>query len=188
MATVYSTLAAEGVRHDPVFVTKVLDRNGDVIFDRAPRAKRVLDAEIARTETDILTGVIKNGTGTRANIGRPAAGKTGTTDDFKDNWFVGFTPDILSFGVNYIRSRFSLRLTGAYQAETRKSYIQVVPGTSNEGFIPPRTYEYQAAATQYGVSAEYALAKRLSLYLNWSNVFAEDRRISRRASSATTRS
>jgi TonB-dependent receptor len=95
--------------------------------------------------------------------------------------FVGFTPDILSFGVNYIRSRFSLRLTGAYQAETRKSYILVVPGTSNEGFIPPRTYEYQAAATQYGVSAEYAFAKRLSLYLNWSNVFAEDLRISRRA-------
>jgi penicillin-binding protein 1A len=96
MATVYSTLAAEGVRHDPVFVTKVLDRNGDVIFDRAPRAKRVLDAEIARTETDILTGVIKNGTGTRANIGRPAAGKTGTTDDKTNAWFVGYTPQLVA--------------------------------------------------------------------------------------------
>ena len=95
--------------------------------------------------------------------------------------FVGFTPDILSFGVNYIRSRFSLRLTGAYQAETRKSYILVVPGTSVEGFIPPRTYEYQAAATQYGVSVEYAFTKRVSLYLNWNNIFAEDLRVSRRA-------
>ncbi len=95
--------------------------------------------------------------------------------------FVGFTPDILSFGVNYIRSRFSLRLTGAYQAETKKAYILAVPGTSAEGFIPPRTYEYQAAATQYGVSAEYAFTKRLSLYLNWNNVFAEDLRIYRRA-------
>ncbi len=95
--------------------------------------------------------------------------------------FVGFTPDILSFGINYIRSRFSVRLTGAYQAETRKSYILVVPGTSVEGFIPPRTYEYQAAATQYGVSAEYAFTKRLSLYLNWNNVFSEDLRVYRRA-------
>jgi TonB-dependent receptor len=95
--------------------------------------------------------------------------------------FVGFTPDTLSFGVNFIRPRFSVRLTGAYQAETRRSYILVVPGTSVEGFIPPRTYEYQAAATQYGVSAEYAIAKRLSLYLNWNNIFSEDLRVYRRA-------
>lgn len=95
--------------------------------------------------------------------------------------FVGFTPDILSFGVNYIRSRFSLRLSGAYQAETRRSYILVIPGTSAEGFIPPRTYEYQAAATQYGVSAEYAFTKRVSLYLNWANVFSEDLLVYRRA-------
>lgn len=95
--------------------------------------------------------------------------------------FVGFTPDVLSFGVNYIRSRFSLRLTGSYQAETRKSYILVIPGTSAEGFIPQRTYEYQAAASQYGVSAEYAITKRASLYLNWSNVFAKDLLVYRRA-------
>lgn len=95
--------------------------------------------------------------------------------------FVGFTPDVLSFGLNYIRPRFSLRLTGSYQAETRRSYILVIPGTSAEGFIPPRTYEYQAAATQYSVSAEYALTKRASLYLNWNNVFAEDLFVYRRA-------
>ena len=96
MATVYSTLAAEGVRHDPVFVTKVLDRDGRVIFDRAPRPRRVLDAEIARTETDVLTGVIRNGTGTRADIKRPAAGKTGTTDDKTNAWFVGYTPQLVA--------------------------------------------------------------------------------------------
>lgn len=95
--------------------------------------------------------------------------------------FVGFTPDTLSFGVNYIRPRFSLRLTGAYQAETRKAHILVVPGTSVEGFIPPRTYEYQAAATQYGISAEYAFAKRLSFFVNWNNIFAEDLIVYRRA-------
>lgn len=96
MATVYSTLAAEGVRHDPVFVTKVLDRNGEVIFDEVPRGRRVLDPEVARTETDILTGVIRGGTGTRADIGRPAAGKTGTTDDKTNAWFVGYTPQLVA--------------------------------------------------------------------------------------------
>lgn len=95
--------------------------------------------------------------------------------------FVGFTPDTLSFGLNYIRPRFSLRFTGSYQAETRRSHVLVVPGTSVEGFIPPRTYEYQAAATQYGVSAEYAVSRRLSLYLNWNNVSSEDLLVYRRA-------
>ncbi len=83
--------------------------------------------------------------------------------------------------MNYIRSQLSLLLTGAYQADTRKSYILAIPGTSAEGFIPPRTYEYQAAASQYGVGAEDVFGKRLSPYLNWSNVFAEDLRVYRRA-------
>lgn len=46
--------------------------------------------------TDMLRGVILHGTGTAANIGRPAAGKTGTTDDYKDAWFVGYTPDLVA--------------------------------------------------------------------------------------------
>ena len=96
MATVYSTLAAEGVRHDPVFVTKVADRDGRIIFRDAGRGRRVLASELARTETDVLTGVIRSGTGTRANIGRPAAGKTGTTDDKTNAWFVGYTPQLVA--------------------------------------------------------------------------------------------
>lgn len=95
--------------------------------------------------------------------------------------FVGFTPDTLSFGINYIRSRFSLRLTGSYQAETRRAYIEATPGTQAESFIPPRTYEYQAAATQYGIAVDYAFTNHLALFVNWNNIFAEDLRVMRRA-------
>ena len=95
--------------------------------------------------------------------------------------FVGFSPDSLTAGVNYIRPRFSVRLTAAYQAETKRAEVVVVPGTSAEGFIPQSTYEYQAAYTRYGISAEYALSKTFSLYMNWDDVLAEDRLVYRRA-------
>lgn len=95
--------------------------------------------------------------------------------------FVGFSPDSLTAGLNYIRPRFSVRLTAAYQAETKRAEVVVVPGTSTEGFIPQSTYEYQAAYTRYGISGEYALSKKLSLYLNWDDLLAKDRLVYRRA-------
>lgn len=95
--------------------------------------------------------------------------------------FVGFSPDSLTAGVNYIRPRFSVRLTAAYQAETKRAEVVVVPGTSTEGFIPLSTYEYQAAYTRYGLSAEYAVSKKFSLYMSWDDVLAKDRLVYRRA-------
>ena len=95
--------------------------------------------------------------------------------------FVGFSPDALTAGLNYIRPRFSVRLTAAYQAETKRAEVVVIPGTSAEGFIPQSTYEYQAAYTRYGISAEYALSKTFALYVNWDDVFAKDRLVYRRA-------
>jgi iron complex outermembrane receptor protein len=95
--------------------------------------------------------------------------------------FVGFSPESLTAGLNYIRPRFSVRLTAAYQAETKRSEVVVTPGTSTEGFIPQSTFEYQAAYTRYGISAEYAMTKRLAFYVNWDDVFAKDRLVYRRA-------
>ncbi len=95
--------------------------------------------------------------------------------------FVGFSPDSLTAGLNYIRPRFSVRLTAAYQAETKRAAVLATPGTQAEGFIPPSTYDYQAASTRYGISAEYALSKKFAVYMNWDDVFAKDRFLYRRA-------
>jgi penicillin-binding protein 1A len=92
MAEAYSVFANEGMHRPPIFVTKVTGPDGKVLFEDHGRGERVLPAEIARTETDILQGVIQRGTGTRARLDRPAAGKTGTTNDNADAWFVGYTP------------------------------------------------------------------------------------------------
>jgi 1A family penicillin-binding protein len=94
MAGAYATLANDGVRAETTMVTKVLDRNGRVLEQHTGKGKRVYDANPVRLLTSMMEGVIQYGTATAAGIGRPAAGKTGTTSDARDVWFVGFTPEL----------------------------------------------------------------------------------------------
>ncbi len=95
MATVYSTFAADGIRHDPVFIRRVEDASGRVLY-RAPGGVRKLDPQVARTVTDVLSHVTE-GTGTRARLDdRPMAGKTGTLDASTDAWFAGYTPQLVA--------------------------------------------------------------------------------------------
>jgi penicillin-binding protein 1A len=96
MAQAYSVLANSGVLRPATFVTKIVGSNGRVIYDatKANPPTRVLDANVANTETDMLKGVLRHGTASPSlgNFPRPAAGKTGTTDKNVDAWFVGYTP------------------------------------------------------------------------------------------------
>jgi penicillin-binding protein 1A len=91
MAAGYSTLMNEGEKVDPVVVTRVTDSSGRVLYDSAGKRTRVLDKNITDQVSWDLSGVIANGTGTGADFGQPAAGKTGTTQDHRDAWFVGYT-------------------------------------------------------------------------------------------------
>jgi penicillin-binding protein 1A len=100
MATVASTIASGGVRHWPSFVSRVLAPDGSVLFDAGTDpGQRVLPADVAACETDLLRGVITGGTGTNARLAdnRPVAGKTGTTDGRSDANFLGFTPQLAAF-------------------------------------------------------------------------------------------
>lgn len=96
LTSAYGTFANKGVHVDPVVVVKVLDRNGKVLEEADPEQHNVISESSAAQLTSMLQDVIKGGTGTRANIGRPAAGKTGTTSDYHDAWFVGYTPDLVA--------------------------------------------------------------------------------------------
>jgi penicillin-binding protein 1A len=94
MASAYATLAAGGIRHRPTGITKVVFRDGKSDVLGKPEGKRVLTDGEANEVTRILEMNIQSGTGTAANYGCPAAGKTGTTDEAKDAWFVGYTPKL----------------------------------------------------------------------------------------------
>jgi len=99
MATVAATLANGGVRHWPNFVQQIVDRNGQVLYDAAQDAgERVLTADVVACESAILQEVVQRGTGSNARLaGRPAAGKTGTTDGRSDANFLGYTPGLAAF-------------------------------------------------------------------------------------------
>ncbi|TAM57912.1 PBP1A family penicillin-binding protein [bacterium] len=94
----YATIANQGVAITPYAIKEVKDSLGSDLYDnRYPQQREVVSAGTAYVVTTMLEDVIKHGTGyPNAGIGRPAAGKTGTTSDFRDAWFVGFTPDLVA--------------------------------------------------------------------------------------------
>ena len=96
MASAYGTFANDGVHFDPYYVQEVTDRDGKVLLQGPSAGEQVLDPGIARTVTSVLADNVRSGTGTRAQFpdDRPAAGKTGTTQDSADAWFVGYTPEL----------------------------------------------------------------------------------------------
>ena len=95
MASAYGVFATNGLRNPATPVLWVKDANGEFLEDNRQREpERVLDERVAYNVTDILRGVISGGTGTKADIGRPAAGKTGTAQEWRDAWFVGYTPSL----------------------------------------------------------------------------------------------
>ena len=96
IASAYGTFANSGVHIPHVAITKVLDRNGNIIFEVLPEGRQVISQESCADLTSMLEDVIAKGTGKGAAIGRPAAGKTGTTSDYHDAWFVGYTPDLVA--------------------------------------------------------------------------------------------
>jgi penicillin-binding protein 1A len=95
MASVYATLAADGVHRTPSVVQRVTDSSGTALYQANPIATQAVSPQIARTTTQALQAVVQRGTGTAAQLsGRPVAGKTGTTDDLSNAWFVGYTPHL----------------------------------------------------------------------------------------------
>jgi len=94
MASSAATLANNGTYITPITITKITDSAGKVLLRNTPKPKRAIAPAVASTVTSILRDVITRGTGTRANIGRPAAGKTGTAQNYRDAWFFGYTPDL----------------------------------------------------------------------------------------------
>ncbi|MBD2626777.1 transglycosylase domain-containing protein [Trichormus variabilis] len=94
MASAYATFANYGWQSPPTVIVRVTDSSGNVLLDNTPKPQRVLDPWASAAIIDVMQSVVTSGTGKGAAIGRPVAGKTGTTSSEKDIWFVGTVPQL----------------------------------------------------------------------------------------------
>ncbi|MBW4561222.1 MAG: penicillin-binding protein [Mojavia pulchra JT2-VF2] len=94
MASAYATFANYGWQSPPTVIVRITDSSGNVLLDNTPKPQLVLDPWASAAIIDVMRSVITDGTGKNAAIGRPAAGKTGTTSSEKDIWFVGTVPQL----------------------------------------------------------------------------------------------
>ncbi|CVK17380.1 transglycosylase domain-containing protein [Sporomusa sphaeroides] len=134
IASAYGVLANGGVRVEPLAIIKVVDRNGKVIEETLPRERVVVNERSAYLLTDMLRGAINQGTGAGAYFGRPAAGKTGTTSDYKDAWFVGYTPDLAAaVWMGYDNADYLSGITGG-----------TIPATIWQSFMREASTKYVA--------------------------------------------
>lgn len=162
MASAYGTFANKGVHVKPTAIVKILDRNGNVLEDASTLEKeetktRVMSEREAYEMTTMLEGVIDHGTGTAAAIGRPAAGKTGTTDDNKDAWFVGYTPDIVTavwIGDDTGSHSLGEIYGGTIPAEIWKDYMSSATSDESDGdFSAPSGMERRKETTSSSSSS-----------------------------------
>ncbi|MEB3286941.1 MAG: PBP1A family penicillin-binding protein [Vampirovibrionales bacterium] len=96
ITSAYGVLANQGVRAEPYAIERVLDIDNVEIFRHSPVKSDVLTRSTVDTIVQMMIGVVQRGTGAAANIGKPMAGKTGTSDDYRDAWFIGFTPTVVT--------------------------------------------------------------------------------------------
>jgi penicillin-binding protein 1A len=151
MASVTATIAGGGMYRKPTFVSKIVAPDGEVVFDAADIVpKRAISEEAAACETDLMRGVINGGTGGAAGLnGRPAAGKTGTTDNKADANFAGFTPQLATFiwhGDPKLRTP-GAGFGGGIPARIFKRYMDAAhSGLPVEQFPPPGPFCSRPAA------------------------------------------
>jgi penicillin-binding protein 1A len=101
MTGAYSVFANHGIWTEPTFILRIEDKNGNVIYTHTPKVVQAMDAQTAYVMTYMLKGVIEDGTGSRLqrspyNLTNPIGGKTGTTNDNSDGWFMGITPQLVT--------------------------------------------------------------------------------------------
>jgi penicillin-binding protein 1A len=155
LTTAYATFASGGLRVAPYFVTSVEDNAHRLLYQRKPASgPRVIASHVNRDLTMMLYGVITEGTGRSAILpGREAAGKTGTTQDYRDAWFVGFTPDyVAGVWVGNDNNSPMRNVTGGTLPATIWKDVMVAA----ENGLPPKALDKSSSAPPVDTETETA--------------------------------
>jgi penicillin-binding protein 1A len=167
----YGVFATLGRRFDPVFITAISDANGDPVDypGTQPHFEAVMNPATAYILTQMMESVVESGTATEARkLGRPAAGKTGTTNDSKDAWFIGFTPELLtSVWVGYDADRALGSYTGGRAATPIWTAFmkRALEGQPTREFTPPENVALVKVDTATGLKAVPGRASRMEVFV-----------------------
>lgn len=181
MAGAFSVLATGGIYNEPFAIRRIEDYRGNVIFDPVPRGRDVANPQIVYQVVDMMQGVLERGTGQvirSMGFGDPAAGKTGTTNDYRDSWFVGFTPGISCAAwagyddnreMRFSQSGVRLGVTGARGGAPIWALFmtQAVEGRTRQDFPIPPGIEFMDINQWTGMPADASTpaADRISVPL-----------------------
>ena len=166
MATAYATLANDGEYHEPYFIDRIEDRDGKVLYKSTMKGERAVSVANARTALQILTQVVSRGTGTAAQVPRwQVAGKTGSTDNEADAWFVGVTPKLATavwmgapagYGIPMRNvGPYPIVYGGTYPAQIYGTFMrQFLAGQQVIDFAPPERVPNQRAPKYLQVDGE----------------------------------
>jgi len=158
MAVAYATIANRGIRVEPCAILKVVDKDGNTLEEHQPKRTIVVSEETSYLMTSMLKDVltVPGGTGRAANIGKPAAGKTGTTSDWKDAWFCGYTPSkvgVVWMGYDQEKTMAQWKITGgSYPAQIWAAMMKEV--TRND---PPEDWKQPASIVKVAVCRKSGL-------------------------------
>jgi penicillin-binding protein 1A len=173
LASAYATMADGGLAHDPTILSKVTFPDGHTERASRPKATRVVDPKVAGVVTRILEANVRGGTGTAAALaGRPAAGKTGTTDSFADAWFAGWVPQLMTVTwVGYPAKEKPMRgvhgiagvTGGTLPAQIWHTYMEsVLQGQPVQQFANPGAPPYKPWCGRYEFARTWRDARKQS--------------------------
>ena len=168
ITSAYATFAGNGIYREPSSILKIVGPDGETIEEKALRETIALSEQTSYIMTSLMEGVIKRGTGREAKkLGRPAAGKTGTTNDCTDAWFIGYTPQLVTavwVGYDDMRSLGEKQTGGRVAAPIWTSFMKAaLAGDGVANFSVPPGIEFAEVHRRSGLLAPPESARRLSV-------------------------
>ncbi|MBT3820791.1 MAG: hypothetical protein HOG04_05280 [Nitrospinaceae bacterium] len=164
MVSAYTVFANNGMYNQSYAISRVEDSTGQVLARHKPHPIEAISPGVAYVTTQMLKGVVENGTGRKAlALGRPIAGKTGTTNAFRDNWFIGFSPGLVAgvwVGFDLPRSLGFSETGGRNSAPIFVDFFrEALKGSPIEDFMPPKGVEFVRIDKETGLRATRASQK-----------------------------
>lgn len=183
MAEAYATLASGGVHNDTVAITKIEDRNGNVVYEHQDEGTQAIDPAVAATATDVLEGVVSNSYGTanvvqqNLTVDQPVAGKTGTSENYRDLWFVGYTPELSVAVWSGYEEEATVMVNGTYGHPSNTSCLiwtdfinQALAGVARQEFpTTDQTIDYKDSSSWSFSGGNYGTGSSSSGYSGYSS-------------------